>query len=269
MPSWLTFDNKFNFIITTPSSGNLEYDYLCMECANAYQTISYSKPVLIVLWDLCDGNPSTKAKTGITTSYTMDYEADGAPQQLTTNYHGQHDFFEDLTHGGSWDNFCAIAIESCQILESDCSTTFSNPLHIWFTTEKPLTLFAATDVEAGYSYAICIQCSNAQETVDTGAIGPIIVTQDPDCSDSLTSPGTPPNFVNEFSAGGADVSTWPDTALSWDIFFQNTETSACPITNCVFGNAGDCGVSSVIAGLTFSTTSPWEIYSSVSEVAGY
>ena len=78
MPSWLAFDNNFNLIITTPSSGGFECDRLCIECANAFQTISYSKPIYIELWNGCNNNPTT-VKTGITTSHTMDYEADGTP----------------------------------------------------------------------------------------------------------------------------------------------------------------------------------------------
>ena len=129
-----------------------------------------------------------------------------------------------------------------------------------------LIMDAKVDVSAGYSHNLCARCSNGAQTVD---IDNWSITQDRDCSTSLQV-ATATDVTQQFDATGPSASVEPSASFTtWDAFFQNLDTTVCPITSCVVANAGDCSTAISPTELTINSNSPWDITMSVQEPSGY
>ena len=55
----------------------------------------------------------------------------------------------------------------------------------------------------------------------------------------------------------------------WNVFFSNSDTTDCAISNCIVGSAGNCGTAASFTGLTIDTESPWTITMSTTVGGGY
>ena len=80
------------------------------------------------------------------------------------------------------------------------------------------------------------------------------------------------NVALTYSRRGADASVIPSSPFTtWDAFFQNTDTTNCPITSCSLYDSGSCGTGaySGAAEVSMDASSPWGITASVTETAGY
>jgi len=94
-------------------------------------------------------------------------------------------------------------------------------------------------------------------------------TQQKDCTNALTSsPGGISAPVQTYDASGTGIVR---PGISWEDFFVNTEQIDCPITNCIYSDAGMCGTStfSASANLIAQSESPWEMTALNTNPAGY
>jgi hypothetical protein len=108
-------------------------------------------------------------------------------------------------------------MESCEVLRDDCSTAFPLPNVIWFSTTKPLTMYAATNIELGYSHDVCVRCTNGVETVDTGITNAITVNL-PSCLSTLLTTST--TFSDRLLVYDASAATpYVSPPVSYDTVF--------------------------------------------------
>jgi hypothetical protein len=82
----------------------------------------------------------------------------------------------------------------------------------------------------GYSYQICIRCSNGWQTTD---LDYWLISQSQDCSPTLSTPPTPTSVYLAYIMGASDEAVTPTpTFTTWDALFSNSYTAGCPITSC-------------------------------------
>ena len=122
----------------------------------------------------------------------------------------------------------------------------------------------------GYSHNLCVRCytgpsNEFYQDIDNWSISVI------DCATTSTlqaAAATDKSYAYDASSSGQLA--YPSSAYTtWDSFFQNTHPTACPIGECVVGDAGDCGNAGSFTGLTIDTANPWKITMDTTVEDGY
>ena len=132
---------------------------------------------------------------------------------------------------------------------------------------SPWTITASRGVAAGYTISICLKCWT-NNNVGSGKIDNMVITQEPQCANTLTAGSA--TAISEAYVSGGSVTITPTTGFTtWDAFFSNTDTTNCPITSCSIANSGSCGGSLTGTEASLGSSSPWDVSMEVDVPIGY
>ena len=134
-------------------------------------------------------------------------------------------------------------------------------------SSSPWAVSASKNVLAGYSYTICVSCTNGVQTVTENRW---VVTLT-GCGSTLTAPTSTPDPVSlTYSSSDSSDRIYPLSSMSstdWDTYFANTASSNCPITSCSLFEAG-CSTA-LTSPVSIGSTSPFNVIALKSDAAGY
>lgn len=143
-----------------------------------------------------------------------------------------------FTVGSGWTSFfqnndatyCPVL--SCTLKNAGCSTTYTgSDMSISGTT--PWVITAVRNNLAGYITTVCVECTNGRQTITQDSLRVELRT----CASTLSVSTSPlANSVIGFSTTATPVTH----GAGWSSFFQNSDTTYCPVTGCSLKSDG-CG----------------------------
>jgi hypothetical protein len=137
-------------------------------------------------------------------------------------------------------------------------------------SSSPWAITADKNVLAGYSYTLCISCTNGVQTVQETRWVVTLVG----CSSSLTVPSSSPSaksltYYSSTSSYYTSYEIYLDSS-GWDYsygYFSNSMSSDCPITSCSLYDS-DCSTPRS-TDISMDSSSPWDVHADRTVLAGY
>ena len=231
----------------------------CYECSTAGQTIT--KEITVIQ------NPVDCSGALVDASYPnpapIAYNSAGFSITVATG------FTDIFTHTQTTD--CPVT--ACIIKDAGCGSTtvVGAQTDVAVDGSSPFALTGLETNVSGYSLTFCYVCTVSPLGGGTPIEFPkdtITVTQNPlDCSAALTDAG----FANPvpFSYNSAESSV--AVASGFNDIFTHSQTTDCPVTQCIIKDAG-CGLTTVVGAQTdvsVGGSTPFAIQAIETNVSGY
>ena len=246
--------------VTMSLSNTAGYNtYTCVRCTTGYDTVDLNGWQFVQRADACVSSLSTPSSSSIA-SVNLAYTAGAAAMAISpTSSTWAPDTVFSISAACPSMTSCTAYLAGCSTLYTGSEITVSNT-----------AITAIKTVEAGYSYDLCIRCTNGSDTDD---LDNWTVQQTSKCASSMSA-GTGASVTQAYESGGSDVTITPLASgfTSWDSFFNNLLHADCAFTSCTISAAGSCGgaFTGTDAGyFSFNADSPWDLTMSVDVAAGY